>query len=96
MDLYKITEKLESKGWDLNNDFLSNNEDFLQALIDETEKAISVTCCCCKLKEDKEYTFTLDVSNQEKTEELSKQLKELLSTPSEMYFIDKDGNRIRF
>jgi hypothetical protein len=51
MDLYKITEKLESKGWDLNNDFLSNNEDFLQALIDETERAISVTRSC---KSDRE------------------------------------------
>jgi hypothetical protein len=57
MDLYKITEKLESKGWDLNNDFLDNNEDFLQALIDETEKAINYRCCCTQLKDKKRPTF---------------------------------------
>ena len=53
MDLDKIRIKLEKQGWKLEKYFLENNQNFLQDLVDETEKAINYTRCstqffCCK------------------------------------------------
>lgn len=46
MDLDKILIKLEKQGWKLEKDFLDKNQNFLQDLVDETEKAINYTRCC--------------------------------------------------
>jgi hypothetical protein len=46
MDLDKILIKLEKQGWKLEKDFLDNNQNFLQDLVDETEKAINFIQCC--------------------------------------------------
>ena len=46
MDLIKIISRLEDKGFNISYDFVENNENILQALIDETEIAINYTRCC--------------------------------------------------
>ena len=42
MDLDKILISLEKQGWKLEKDFLDNNENFLQDLVDETEKQLTI------------------------------------------------------
>jgi hypothetical protein len=96
MELEKIFNKIDDhllEAWNSDNEY---NIDCIKDYLNELKEAINYTRCCEELKEDKEYTFTLDISNQKKTEELSKQLKELLAKPSKIYFIDKEGNKINF
>ena len=54
MNLDKILIKLEKQGWKLEKDFLDKNQNFLQDLVDETEKAINYTRCC---KSDSDQLF---------------------------------------
>ncbi len=93
--LKQLKDKLHKDfGWEnLESD---DNKWFVDNLLKDTIQAIEVIRCCETLKDDSEYTFELEINNQEKTKELTEQLKELLSKPSKMFFIDKDGNRINF
>ena len=57
MNLDKILIKLEKQGWKLEKDFLDKNQNFLQDLVDETEKAINYTRCCTTLPTEEEMTL---------------------------------------
>jgi hypothetical protein len=43
MDLDKVLIKLEKQGWKLEKHFLEVNENFLQDLVDETEKQLNLS-----------------------------------------------------
>ena len=54
MDLDKIIIILEKDGWRTSKDFLEHNEEYLQALIDETEKQLTLTDVVKSLPTDEE------------------------------------------
>ena len=66
MNLYRILIELEKQGWKLESDFLDHHENFLQDLVDETEKQLTLTCCtelcecsvdCVETKYNKDFTL---------------------------------------
>lgn len=60
MDLIKIINRLENKGFNFSHEFVENNETILQVLIDETEKAITVTRCCTELPTKEEMNIDIE------------------------------------
>ena len=98
MDLDKILIKLEKQGWKLEKDFLDNNQNFLQDLVDETEKAINYTLCCKSDSEQLNHDFKIG----DDVYIVSKKLVEILDIHRngkiilvkdglETYLVDGDG-----
>ena len=78
MDIDLILKELKKDGWWLENHFYNENKDFLQAIVNETEKQLALCNVSCSLPSKEELFSILEHTVEEKHKGLDEIYKEYI------------------